>query len=173
MRRLRESLYKLDPWLLSSTAGALTIAQIALIFTLKQPRLTALARAGQICWWVGVVFAVLPIFTLRRRGGVAEGQSYMKTTTLVDSGIYAIVRHPQGGTAWLLFNTAAVLMVQHWSGTILGLLSMALVYADALKADQYCIARFGEAYKDYMVRVPRVNFILGITRLASRGAKAR
>ena len=60
-----------------------------------------------------MVFAVLPILTLRRQGGVAKGQSYMKTTTLVDTGIYAIVRHPQGGTAWLLFNLATMLIAQH------------------------------------------------------------
>ena len=44
---------------------------------------------------------LLPIITFRRKGGVAKGESYIKTTVLVDTGIYAIVRHPQGGTAWL------------------------------------------------------------------------
>ena len=172
MKRFQESLYSLNPWLLSSIAGTLTVAQIVLAFVLKQPRLKVPEWVGWICWWAGVIFAVLPIITFRRKGGVAKGQSYMKTTTLVDTGIYAIARHPQGGTAWLLFNVATMLIAQHWSSTVLGLASMALVYADAFKADQYCIEKFGDAYRHYMERVPRINFALGIMRLASRGDKA-
>lgn len=168
MKRFREFLYGLHPFLLSSIAGVLTVVQIVLTFVLKQPRLKALEWAGWTCWWAGVIFAVLPIITFRRKGGVAKGESYMKTTALVDTGIYAIVRHPQGGTAWLLFNLAAMLMAQHWSSVVLGLVSMALVYADVFKADQYCIEKFGDAYRHYMERVPRVNFVAGIMRLLLR-----
>jgi protein-S-isoprenylcysteine O-methyltransferase Ste14 len=92
----------------------------------------------------------------------------MKTTVLVDTGIYAIVRHPQGGTAWLLLNLAAMLIAQHWSSVILGLASMVLAYADSFKADQYCIEKFGEAYRHYIESVPRVNFVAGIVRLLRR-----
>jgi protein-S-isoprenylcysteine O-methyltransferase Ste14 len=46
---------------------------------------------------------------LPQEGGVAKGEGYIKTTVLVDTGIYAIVRHPQGGTAWLLINLGVVL----------------------------------------------------------------
>ena len=168
MTRLEEFLYSLHPFLLSSIAGVLTVAQIVLAFVLKQPRLEALEWAGWICWWTGAIFGVLPIITLRRKGGVGKGQSYMKTTVLVDTGIYALVRHPQGGTAWLLLNLAAMLIAQHWSTVVLGLASMVLVYADTFKADQYCIEKFGDAYRHYMERVPRVNLVAGIIRLARR-----
>jgi protein-S-isoprenylcysteine O-methyltransferase Ste14 len=114
---------------------------------------------------------VLPIITFRRKGGVAKGQSYMKTTVLVDTGIYAIVRHPQGGTAWLLLNLAVMLIAQHWPSVILGLASMALAYADTFKSDQYCIEKFGEAYRQYIESVPRVNFVAGIVRLLRRREK--
>jgi len=85
---------------------------------------------------------------------VAQGESYMKTMVLVDTGIYAIARHPQGGTAWLLINLGVMLIAQHWTSVVLGLASMGLVYADALKADQYCIEKFGDAYRRYMERMP-------------------
>jgi protein-S-isoprenylcysteine O-methyltransferase Ste14 len=165
MKRLPESLYSLHPFLLASIAGVLTVAQIVLAFFLHGRGSEALQWAGWICWWTGAIFGVLPIITLRRQGGVAKGQSYMKTTVLVDTGIYAIVRHPQGGTAWLLLNLAAMLIAQHWSSVVLGLASMVLVYADTFKADQYCIEKFGDAYKRYMERVPRVNFVAGLIRL--------
>ena len=168
MKDLHRFLYGLHPYLLSSIAGVLTVAQIVLAIVFNQPRLKALEWAGWICWWTGAIFGVLPIITFRRKGGVPKGQSYMKTTVLVDSGIYAIARHPQGGTAWLLLNLAVMLIAQHWSSVILGLASMALAYADTFKADQYCIEKFGEVYRHYIGRVPRVNFVAGIVRLLRR-----
>ena len=115
---------------------------------------------------------MLLIITLRRKGSVAKGQSYMRTTVLVDTGIYAIVRHAQGGTAWLLLNVAAMLIAQHWSSVVLGLASMGLVYADTFKADQYCIEKFGDASRHYMERVPTVNFVAVIIRLLRRRRNA-
>lgn len=167
MERFQKSLYGLHPFLLSSIASLLTVAQIVVAFLLRRPGSEALEWAGWICLWTSAIFGVLPIITFRRKGGVPEGESYMKTTLLVDSGIYAIVRHPQGGVAWLLINLGVMLVAQHWTSVILGVPSMVLVYLDALKADQYCIEKFGDAYRRYMERVPRVNFVSGIMRLLS------
>jgi protein-S-isoprenylcysteine O-methyltransferase Ste14 len=169
MKRFQEFFHSLHPFLLSSVAGVLTVAQIVLAFFFNQPGLEVLKWAGWICWWTGAIFGVLPVITFRRRGGVAKGESYMKTTVLVDTGIYAIVRHPQGGTAWLLMNLGVMLIAQHWSSVVLGLASLVLVYADTFKADRYCIEKFGDEYKRYMERVPMVNFVAGIVRLARRG----
>ena len=165
MKRFQGLLCGLHPYLLSSIAGTLTVAQIVLAFLLQGPRSEVLEWGGWICLWTSSIFGVLPIITLRRKGGVAEGQSYIRTTVLVDSGIYAIARHPQGGTAWLLINLGVMLIAQHWSSVVLGLASMVLVYVDTLKADRYCIEKFGDEYKRYMERVPRVNFVVGIMRL--------
>jgi protein-S-isoprenylcysteine O-methyltransferase Ste14 len=112
---------------------------------------------------------MLPVYTLRRKGGVPQGESYVKTTRLVDTGIYAIARHPQQGAAWLLINLGVMLVAQHWLIAVLGLASLPLVYLDTLKTDQYEIEKFGEAYRHYMARVPRVNFVAGIFRLLVRG----
>jgi protein-S-isoprenylcysteine O-methyltransferase Ste14 len=95
---------------------------------------------------------------------VPDGESYTQTTILVDSGIYAIVRHPQNGTAWLLINLGVMLIACHWTSLLLGSISMILVYADTFKADQYCIKKFGDQYRRYIERVPRVNFLAGILR---------
>jgi protein-S-isoprenylcysteine O-methyltransferase Ste14 len=115
---------------------------------------------------MSAIFGVWPILIFHKKGGVAKGQSYIKTTLLVDSGLYAIVRHPQNGTAWLLISLGIILIVQHWSSLVLGLASMVLAYVDTFKADQRCIKKFGNAYGEYMQRVPRVNFVLGLVRLA-------
>jgi len=164
MSQFKKSLYNLHPYLLSSIASVLTVAQIVLAFFLHGHGSEALQWAGWICLWISGIFGILPIITFRRKGGVPKGESYIKTTVLVDTGIYAIVRHPQNGTAWLLINLGVMLIAWHWTSMILGLVSMALVYADTFKADQYCIKKFGDAYKGYMERVPRVNFVAGILR---------
>jgi protein-S-isoprenylcysteine O-methyltransferase Ste14 len=166
MKRYQGLFYGLHPYLLSSIAGTLTVAQIVLAFLIHGPRSEVLEWIGWICLWTSGIFGVLPIITLRNKGGVAKGQSYIKTTILVDSGIYSIVRHPQNGTAWLLINLGVMSIAQHWSSLALGLASLALAYADTFKADQYCIVKFGDPYRQYMQRVPRVNFVLGIIRLA-------
>jgi protein-S-isoprenylcysteine O-methyltransferase Ste14 len=168
MERLRGFIYSLNPYVLSSVASVLTVVQVILAFFFHNPFSEALQWVGWICLWTAGVFGVLPIYTLRRKGGVPQGESYVKTTRLVDTGIYAIVRHPQGGVAWLLINLGMMLVAQHWLIAVLGLTSMPLVYLDAIKADRYAIEKFGDDYRRYMEKVPRVNFISGILRLIQR-----
>ncbi len=172
MERFKEFFYGLHPYLLSYIAGPLTVAQAILAFFLYEPGPEALEWAGWICLWASGVFGVVPIITFRRKGGVPDGESYVKTTRLVDTSIYAIVRHPQQGVAWLLINLGVMLVAQHWLIAILGLASMPLVYLDTFKADRYAIEKFGDECRRYMERVPRVNFISGILRLIRRHAVA-
>ena len=160
------------PYLLSGVASVLTVAELALICFLCVGRSDVVEWAGWVCLWTSGIFGVLPIIALRRRGGVAKGQSYVRTTALVDRGIYAIVRQPQNGTAWMLINLGIALVAQHWSSWVLGLLSTPLVYADTFKADQRCIEEFGDPYMRYRQRVPRVNFVAGLIPLARRWASA-
>ncbi len=165
MKHPPDFLYGLPAYLLSSIASVLTIVQIALAFFLYGEVSESIEWLGWICLWTSAIFGVLPVITFRRKGGVPKGKSYIKTTRLVDTGIYAIVRHPQGGTAWLLINLGVMLVTWHWASMALGLLSMGLAYADTFKADQYCMEKFGDAYQRYMQKVPRVNFVIGIVRL--------
>jgi protein-S-isoprenylcysteine O-methyltransferase Ste14 len=168
MKRFQDLIYSLNPFLLSSIAGALTVAQIVLAFFLYRPGPEILKWVGWIALWTAGIFGTLPIITFRRKGGVPKGESFVKTTVLVDTGIYAIARHPQQGVSWLLINLGVMLVAQHWSSVVLGVPSMVLVYLDAMKADQYGIEKFGDAYERYMERVPRVNFVAGLIRLLRR-----
>jgi len=87
-----------------------------------------------------------------KRGGVPEGKSYIHTTTLVDSGIYAVVRHPQF-FAGILISLALVLMSQHWLNAVLFIPVVVGTYIDSLRADKRLIEKFGDDYKSYMQRV--------------------
>jgi protein-S-isoprenylcysteine O-methyltransferase Ste14 len=172
MRNFREFIYNLHPYALSCISAPLTVAQIVLAFVLRQPGSEVLRWIGWTLWWTGAVFGWLPIFAFLRKGDVPKGKSYVHTTRLVETGVYAIVRHPQMGTAWLLMSLALMLITQHWASVALGIPAMVLAYVDLLKADQRLVEKFGDAYQQYMERVPRVNFVAGIVRLIARRAGA-
>jgi protein-S-isoprenylcysteine O-methyltransferase Ste14 len=160
------ALVRLPVHLLAWLWSALLILQLVLVFfVLTAARIPGIETAGWVLWGLGTVFAIWPIFALRAGGRVPEGKSYMQTTALVDTGIYAIVRHPQGGTAGILLSLALPLIGQHWLLVLLAVVGMFLIYVDTFNADVACIQKFGEAYVDYMGRVPRVNFLAGLLRL--------
>jgi protein-S-isoprenylcysteine O-methyltransferase Ste14 len=114
-------------------------------------------------WLLSVYFGFAPIFIFRHRGGVTQGDSYVQTTRLVDTNLYAIIRHPQY-VAGMLFNFALILLSMHWLVIFLGLVSMVLIYLDIREADQEGIDKFGDEYRIYMQKVPRANFILGLIK---------
>lgn len=115
----------------------------------------------------GIVFGMLPVMEFRKKGGVTNGRSYIQTTTLVDTGIYSIVRHPQYVT-FFLWAFAGMLLFQHWSVIVLGIPVIPLTYFDLFRADKDAIEKFGDEYEAYMKRVPRANFVLGVLRLLRR-----
>jgi protein-S-isoprenylcysteine O-methyltransferase Ste14 len=148
---------------------ALAIAQTILSFLLYNPSgLGALRYAGWLTWAVMCLFALVPVVTLRSKGSVPKGRSYVDTTVLVDGGIYAVVRHPQY-LSFILLSVFLILLAQHWLITVLGMAAMALVYAGIVpQEDRANIEKFGDDYNKYMQRVPRLNFVLGIIRLLQR-----
>jgi protein-S-isoprenylcysteine O-methyltransferase Ste14 len=51
---------------------------------------------------------------------------------------------------------------------VLGAVGTAVVYMGCREEDQRLIEKFGDAYVDYMKRVPRVNIFLGLYRWLKR-----
>ena len=152
--------------------SVLIVLQIILSFFLyNQAGLPVLKHIGWITLAVSAVFGWLPILVFRKKGGVPKGKSYIQTTVLVDSGIYAVVRHPQY-LAGILLSLALILITQHWLIAMIGIVAIVLNYLIALKADWEIIEKFGDEYRRYMQRVPRLNFVAGIIRLIRRGKRA-
>ena len=148
----------------------LIVLQIILSFFLhNRAGLPTLKDVGWIIMAVSAVFGWLPILAFRKKGGVTKGKSYIQTTVLVDSGVYAVVRHPQY-LAGILLSLALILITQHWLIATIGVVAMVLNYLITLKADQELTEKFGEDYKRYMQKVPRMNFLLGLIRLLRRKA---
>jgi len=151
--------------------GAITVASILIViqyvlafFVFKLPGLEALQWVGWGIWVISLILGFGPMVILRQRGGVAKGKSYVETTRLVDTSLYAIVRHPQY-LSGILFNVALILLAQHCLIFLIGIVSSGLIYKDILEADQEGIEKFGDEYRRYMQRVPRANLLLGLVRL--------
>ncbi len=124
-----------------------------------------------VVWAGGMVLVMAPIVMFPRRGGVPKGKSFVSTTRLVDTGIYAVVRHPQyTGGIYAIF-LANFLANPHWLFGVLGAAGVATVYLSCREEDKALIEKFGDDYKGYIRRVPGMNFIVGIIRLARRRKK--
>jgi protein-S-isoprenylcysteine O-methyltransferase Ste14 len=131
----------------------------------KLNQIEILAYAGiSIYIFAGLIFGMLPVFEFNKKGGVKQGDSYIHTTNLVDTGIYSIVRHPQYIT-FIWWAIAGMFLFQHWIIIAIGIPIIPLTYIDLINADKEGIKKFGEDYKEYIKRVPRSNFLWGIILL--------
>lgn len=114
---------------------------------------------------------VFGVPTLRKQGGVPKGKSFSRfgvgSTKIVDSGIYAAVRHPQY-LCWVFFSFAIILIAQHRLVVIIGIAAMVTIYMQARQDDQSLVGKFGDAYKRYMHSVPRMNILVDLIGLMRR-----
>ena len=69
--------------------------------------LTYLMYIGYIIWPFSLYFGLISFRTLKKKGEVEKGKSYVYTTKLVNEGPYALVRHPQylGGVLFAICIT--------------------------------------------------------------------
>lgn len=120
---------------------------------------------GWVVWAIGMVLVMAPIIMFPRRGGVPKGKSFVHTTQMVDTGIYAVVRHPQYLGGILAIFVATSLLYPHWLFAVLGIPGAAIFYLSAREEDKNLVQQFGKDYLAYMKRVPRMNLFLGIFRI--------
>ncbi len=163
MKKRAISLIEVIPSILTSLLlFSQIITGIYLLSNVNQISILAYIGVG-LYVFSGLIFGMLPVFEFRKMGMVKKGKSYIHTTKLVDTGIYSIVRHPQYIT-FMLWAVAGMFLFQHLIVIILGIPIIPLTYIDLLNADKDGINKFGEAYKQYMKKVPRANFFIGIIR---------
>lgn len=139
------------------------LAQIILTFVLwsNYYEIYGLVILGYIFWGFSILFGFLPIFTFRIKGGISKDSSYIKTTKLVDTGIYSIVRHPQY-LAGILWSIALAFISQYWVVDILLIPVIIATYLVTAKANSDLIEKFGAEYKNYKEKVPNLNVLWGV-----------
>ena len=124
-----------------------------------------------IIWAFGMVLVFAPMVMFPKRGGAPKGMKFVKTTRIVDTGIYAVIRHPQyTGGIYAIFLTS-LLAYPHWLFAMLGIAGIYLCYQSTKIEDKLLIEKFGDEYREYMERIPAMNFIEGTIRLLRRRKK--
>lgn len=149
-------------------ASVLLVFAYLLLWFIDNPAgIKELRYAGWIIFAVGLVLIFLPMFVFRSKGKVKKGKDWTKTSVLVDTGIYSVIRHPLY-LGWLLLYLAIIFWSQNWLTIIIGVTGMICVYLISIQEDQRLVEKFGDDYKDYMQKVPRMNFFSGIIHLVRR-----
>jgi protein-S-isoprenylcysteine O-methyltransferase Ste14 len=152
----------------SSVGGILFIGQIVLCFLFYNwVGLNVLLYLGWIILAVAIVLGWRARVSFETKGGAQEGESWLRTLVVVDSGVYAVVRHPMY-LSFMLLIPALMLISQHWLSVIFGLPIMVFLYMGMRGEERSNIEKFGDDYKRYMQRVPRMNFLAGVIRLLRR-----
>ncbi len=154
--------------LLYYVAGILLVfAWLSLWFLDNPSTPLVLQYVGWPIMVVGMMLIFLPLFILPRKGKVPKGKDITHTTAVVSSGIYAVVRHPLY-LGWLLMYLAIIFWSQHWLTIIIGVIGMICVYLISRQEDHRLVEKFGDDYKRYMQKVPRMNLLDGVIRLIRR-----
>jgi protein-S-isoprenylcysteine O-methyltransferase Ste14 len=111
--------------------------------------------------FIPAAFLVVSSFYCLYRKGKARTLSPSEKMTLVDTGIYGIVRHPLllGLAVW---SFAIILVFQSALAVVLGIIAIVLCWMAAREEDRFNQRKFGTRYKKYMARVPRWNAFKGL-----------
>ena len=133
------------------------------IFLYNFANLMILLYAGWIILAFGIVF-LLWSSKLRRKRHVEKD---ITKEALVENGIYAFVRHPEF-LGHILIIFALIIISQHRISLIIGTILVALLYLAIIEEEKENIEKFGNVYRDYMKRVPRINLIAGIIKQKSK-----
>jgi len=123
--------------------------------------------------WLLLVLGVIILFASvksRKKGYITE--KGIKKEILVDTGIYAYVRHPEYlGHILIIFSL--ILMAQCWINIMVGSTLIALLFFAIIEEEKRNIRKFGHAYKNYMKSVPSMNLFAGIFKQLTRKKEDR
>jgi protein-S-isoprenylcysteine O-methyltransferase Ste14 len=147
-----------------SLAGITLVACWGIFFLFCPTAPTPIAFfLGNACVLVGVLLIILAISTLRARGSSPQSVEFTETSTVVNTGIYSIVRHPLY-LGWLLMYPAVMILCPWWLVWALSLLGMGSMVLIVIEGEDRLLEKFGADYQIYMQEVPRFNLILGLWR---------
>ena len=127
------------------------------IFLYNSANLIKLLYVGCIILTFGIIF-LLWSSKSRKKEHVEDIRE-----TLVESGLYAFVRHPEF-LSHILIIFALIIISQHWISLIVGAILIVLLFLAMIEEEKRNIEKFGKAYRSYMKRVPRINLIAGIIK---------
>ena len=112
--------------------------------------------------WSTLVFGI--VFLLWSSQSRKKGrEKSINKESLVESGMYAFVRHPEF-LGHMLIISALIIISQHWISLTIGAVLIVLLYLAMVEEEKRNVEKFGDVYRDYMKKVPRMNLLIGIIR---------
>jgi protein-S-isoprenylcysteine O-methyltransferase Ste14 len=120
--------------------------------------------------WVTIGIAsaalVLTVVFMHVKGKPGSA-NFEKTTRLVVTGPFAVIRHPlYAATAW--WSVGAFFIHQSLLAAVTCLTTSVLAYLAARLADPHLAEKFGPDYAAYAQKVPRFNPLVGLWHLVTR-----
>ena len=127
-----------------------------------------------ILTWIGWLFLIpgfllmtLSISALRKYGEAEENKSWIKTTMLVDKGVYGVIRHPFS-FGWIILIISLSMITQNWFSVLCMAVQIPLILVDVRYDEQSCITKFGVDYTSYKDNVKMFNIFSGLVRYYSK-----
>jgi len=156
-----------DYYILSVT-GLLFLFQLLLLFFFFNAGLNViLLGVGWILLIPTFLLLTLSANILRRYGNAVEGKSRFHTTSLVNRGAYAIIRHPLY-LGWIMMSLALVLVSQYWLSAFFSGIMIPLVLTEIQREDKFNEIKFGQEYCQYQQDIPMLNVFAGLWRYYAR-----
>jgi len=157
--------------ILYALLGILFIGQVVLCFiSYNGAGWDFVLYIGWAVFALSMIIGWLSRIAFEKKGKSPDGESFIHTSVVVESGIYAIVRHPMY-LSGILFFISLVLISQHWLSMIFSVPVIVYFYISTWSEERSSIEKFGDAYMAYIQRVPRMNILLGIIRLLRRNVQ--
>ena len=154
--------------ILMSIEGAAFLAQVVLTFLYyNYLGIKWLVYVGWALFVLGMIPGWRARVAFEKEGKGGEGRDWLRTTVVVDTDVYAVVRHPMYLT-FMLVPLALILIATQWLNVACGAILMALIYNDMRREERNNTVKFGDDYRRYMEKVPRMNFVAGLIRLRRR-----
>jgi protein-S-isoprenylcysteine O-methyltransferase Ste14 len=100
--------------------------------------------AGLSIFGGGLMLLVLATFSVAR---TEAGEPFT-------GGIYRFSRHPMY-LSMILVYTAVSVAAASWLFTLITLITIVLQRYQAIQEEGYCLEKFGQAYRQYVIRTPR------------------
>jgi len=154
----------------SGIAFCLTLVIFGLFGGYKEAELLSIQLVGNILLYIAIVLALISLITLRVKGKPEQG--FENTNVLIEGTIFGVIRHPLylGLTIW---GISQIFVIQSVISILLGILAIFCFWMSSKKEDEFNIKKFGDNYRDYMKKVPRANFLLGILRVLRNKRKQK
>ena len=119
----------------------------------------------QLIAWILLVLCIVPVVwgtlllngrgrPVDERAGDASLLGFEKTTRLVTSGIYRVIRHPLYSSL-LLLAWGIFFKLPSWAGAALVMLATLFLYLTARADEAECTRYFGPPYQEYMHKTRR------------------